>query len=56
MNWIEPGRVWIHAAAKVPEPETIQAMEHFYHEIYAVDGVTDVVFPEFYPTSVLLGM
>ncbi|KAH8933822.1 hypothetical protein BDL97_18G049600 [Sphagnum fallax] len=30
-------------------------MEHFYREIYAVDGVTDVVFPEFYPTSVLLG-
>ncbi|KAH8933820.1 hypothetical protein BDL97_18G049600 [Sphagnum fallax] len=56
-SWPAPvrGRVWIHAAAKVPEPETIQAMEHFYREIYAVDGVTDVVFPEFYPTSVLLG-
>ena len=49
------GRLWIHAAGKVPEPETIKAMEHFYREIYAVNGITDLKFPENYPTSRLLG-
>lgn len=50
------GRLWIHAASKVPEPTTIQEMEDFYREIYAVNGITDLKFPEHYPTSRLLGM
>ncbi|KAL3698710.1 hypothetical protein R1sor_012786 [Riccia sorocarpa] len=49
------GKLWIHAASKVPEPETIKAMETFYRELYGLDGVTEIKFPEFYPTSVLLG-
>ncbi|KAK4361536.1 hypothetical protein RND71_020488 [Anisodus tanguticus] len=48
-------RLWIHAASKIPEPETIKAMEDFYREIYAVNGITDLKFPEHYPTSRLLG-
>ncbi|CAI9118197.1 OLC1v1019731C1 [Oldenlandia corymbosa var. corymbosa] len=56
-SWPAPirGRLWIHAASKVPEQETIKAMEDFYREIYAVDGITDIKFPEHYPTSRLLG-
>ncbi|XP_057530939.1 uncharacterized protein LOC130809259 isoform X3 [Amaranthus tricolor] len=56
-SWPAPirGRLWIHAAGKVPEPETIKAMEDFYREIYAVNGITDLKFPENYPTSRLLG-
>ncbi|XP_024524663.1 activating signal cointegrator 1 isoform X1 [Selaginella moellendorffii] len=49
------GRLWIHAAAKVPEPETIRELERFYTEVYAAQGIKDIKFPEFYPTSVLLG-
>lgn len=56
-SWPAPirGRLWIHAASKIPEPETIKAMEDFYREIYAVDGITDLKFPEHYPVSRLLG-
>lgn len=56
-SWPAPirGRLWIHAASKIPEPETIKAMEDFYREIYAVNGVTDLKFPEHYPVSRLLG-
>ncbi|XP_074319520.1 uncharacterized protein LOC141656509 [Silene latifolia] len=56
-SWPSPirGRLWIHAASKVPEPETIKAMEDFYKEIYAVNGVSDLKFPENYPVSRLLG-
>lgn len=56
-SWPAPlrGRLWIHAASKLPEPETIKAMEVFYREIYAVNGVADITFPEHYPTSRLLG-
>lgn len=56
-SWPSPirGRLWIHAAGKVPEPETIKAMEDFYREIYAVNGVKDIKFPEHYPVSRLLG-
>lgn len=56
-SWPAPirGRLWIHAAGKIPEPATIQAMEDFYREIYAVDGITDIKFPEHYPTSRLIG-
>lgn len=49
------GRLWIHAAGKHPEPETIKAMENFYSEIYRLNGITDLKFPEHYPVSRLLG-
>ncbi|KAJ6380005.1 hypothetical protein OIU76_016625, partial [Salix suchowensis] len=29
-------------------------MEDFYREIYAVNGITDIKFPEHYPVSRLL--
>ncbi|XP_048433299.1 activating signal cointegrator 1-like [Pyrus x bretschneideri] len=47
-SWPSPirGRLWIHAAGKVPDEATIKAMEEFYREIYAVDGITE--FPENY--------
>ncbi|KAL6142874.1 hypothetical protein ACLB2K_061149 [Fragaria x ananassa] len=56
-SWPAPirGRLWIHAAGKVPEEATIKAMEAFYREIYAVDGITDIKFPEHYLISRLLG-
>ncbi|KAL9344537.1 hypothetical protein Peur_062212 [Populus x canadensis] len=56
-SWTTPirGRLWIHAATKVPEEDTIKAMEDFYREIYAVNGITDLKFPEHYPVSRLLG-
>ncbi|XP_011036286.1 PREDICTED: uncharacterized protein LOC105133856 isoform X2 [Populus euphratica] len=56
-SWASPirGRLWIHAASKVPEEDTIKAMEDFYKEIYAVNGITDLKFPEHYPVSRLLG-
>lgn len=56
-SWPSPitGRLWIHAAGKVPDPETIKAMEDFYKQLYALDGVTDLKFPEHYPVSRLLG-
>ncbi|KAG6599339.1 Activating signal cointegrator 1, partial [Cucurbita argyrosperma subsp. sororia] len=56
-SWSAPlrGRLWIHAASKVPEDSTIKAMEDFYREVYALDGITDLKFPEHYPVSRLLG-
>ncbi|KAH6778029.1 RNA-binding ASCH domain protein [Perilla frutescens var. hirtella] len=56
-SWPAPvrGRLWIHAAGKVPEPETIKAMEDFYREIYTMNGITDIKFPDHYPVSRLLG-
>ncbi|KAK3182921.1 hypothetical protein Dsin_030207 [Dipteronia sinensis] len=56
-SWPAPvtGRLWIHAASKIPEEATIKAMEDFYREIYAVNGVTDLNFPQYYPVSRLLG-
>ncbi|XP_015576522.2 uncharacterized protein LOC8268210 [Ricinus communis] len=56
-SWPSPvrGRLWIHAASKVPEETTIKAMEDFYREIYVVNGITDIKFPEHYPVSRLLG-
>ena len=50
------GRLWIHAASKVPDEATVKAMEEFYREIYAVDGIYDLKFPENYPFSWLLGI
>lgn len=49
------GRLWIHAASKIPDEATIKAMEEFYREIYAVDGITDIQFPQHYPVSRLIG-
>ncbi|MED6116464.1 hypothetical protein PIB30_100530 [Stylosanthes scabra] len=56
-SWPSPitGRLWIHAASKVPDESTIKAMEYFYKEIYALNGITDIEFPEHYPVSRLLG-
>ncbi|OAY28086.1 activating signal cointegrator 1-like isoform X1 [Manihot esculenta] len=56
-SWPAPvrGRLWIHAAGKVPDAATIKAMEDFYREIYAVNGILDIKFPEHYPVSKLLG-
>ncbi|KAK6929789.1 ASCH domain [Dillenia turbinata] len=56
-SWPSPvqGRLWIHAASKVPDPATIKAMEDFYREIYAVNGITNLRFPKHYPISRLLG-
>ncbi|KAI6692719.1 hypothetical protein NL676_020429 [Syzygium grande] len=55
-SWPAPirGRLWIHAASKVPDESTIKAMEQFYREIYAVNGITEIKFPEHYPVSRLL--
>lgn len=50
------GRLWIHAASKVPEEDTIKAMEDFYREIYAMNGITNLKFPEHYPVSRLIGI
>lgn len=50
------GRLWIHAASKVPDEATIKAMEEFYREIYAVNGITNPRFPEHYPVSRLIGI
>lgn len=56
-SWPSPirGRLWIHAAGKIPDDATIKAMEDFYRQIYAVDGVFDIKFPEHYPVSRLIG-
>ncbi|KAL5566887.1 hypothetical protein UlMin_030051 [Ulmus minor] len=56
-SWPAPirGRLWIHAAGKVPDEATIKAMEDFYREIYAVNGINDLKFPENYPVSRLIG-
>uniref|UniRef100_A0A0E0KLW3 ASCH domain-containing protein n=1 Tax=Oryza punctata TaxID=4537 RepID=A0A0E0KLW3_ORYPU len=55
-SWPSPltGRLWIHAASKVPDPDTVKAMEEFYREIYALDGITNITFPHHYPVSRLL--
>ncbi|XWS57740.1 hypothetical protein CRYUN_Cryun09bG0199200 [Craigia yunnanensis] len=56
-SWPAPirGRLWIHAASKLPDEATIKAMEDFYREIYALNGITNIKFPEHYPVSRLLG-
>ncbi|GAB2287445.1 hypothetical protein Dimus_021822 [Dionaea muscipula] len=56
-SWPAPirGRLWIHAAGKVPDAATLKAMEDFYREIYALSGITDLKFPEEYPVSRLVG-
>ncbi|XP_057463600.1 uncharacterized protein LOC130753497 [Actinidia eriantha] len=56
-SWPAPlrGRLWIQAASKVPDDATIKAMEEFYKEIYALNGITDLTFPQHYPVSRLIG-
>ena len=51
-SWPSPvtGRLWIHAASKVPDPDTVATME-----IHAIDGVTNIYFPQHYLVSRLLG-
>ncbi|CAG9839438.1 unnamed protein product [Diabrotica balteata] len=46
------GRLWIAAAAKVPEEEEIEALESFYRDYYQDPTLQ---FPKDYPTSCLLG-
>jgi len=46
------GRLWIHAAAKEPDQQTISQMEEFYK---LRDPNNEIDFPTEYPTSVLLG-
>ncbi|KAF8017615.1 hypothetical protein BT93_H2721 [Corymbia citriodora subsp. variegata] len=43
-SWPAPirGHLWIHTSSKVPDESTIKAMEEFYREIYAVDGITEI--------------
>lgn len=48
------GRLWIHAAAKEPDPDVIAQMEQFYRSRTTDDG-QQFDFPTEYPTSVLLG-
>ena len=52
------GRLWIHAARKAPEPETIESCRAQYTALYAMDGVEEeggVAWPSSYPTSCLIG-
>ncbi|KAB2621387.1 hypothetical protein D8674_023569 [Pyrus ussuriensis x Pyrus communis] len=48
-SWPSPirGRLWIHAAGKVPDEATIKAMEEFYRDIYIVDGIKAMSFQTF---------
>lgn len=49
------GELFIHAAAKPPDPEDVAMVEEQYRVLYALDGVEEVSFPKAYPTSCLLG-
>ncbi|CAM9496185.1 unnamed protein product [Ectocarpus sp. 12 AP-2014] len=50
------GILWVHAAAKEPNPAEVRAVEDQYRSIYAVDGISDkLCLPTSYPTSCLLG-
>lgn len=50
------GHLWIHAAAREPDPEDVQAVEEQYRSLYSLDGVASALtFPASYPTSALLG-
>uniref|UniRef100_A0A0G4H999 ASCH domain-containing protein n=1 Tax=Chromera velia CCMP2878 TaxID=1169474 RepID=A0A0G4H999_9ALVE len=46
------GRLWIHAASKEPEEETVKALESYYRLLYKGNAPA---FPSTYPTSCLLG-
>ncbi|KAG6519516.1 hypothetical protein ZIOFF_023010 [Zingiber officinale] len=46
---------WYSSFFFLSDPETITAMEDFCKEIYAVNGVSHVKFPDHYPVSRLFG-
>ena len=50
-NWYSPhrGRLWIHAASKIPTDEEVKSVQNFYK------GMTKIDFPQNLPTSCLLG-
>eukprot|EP00397_Hematodinium_sp_SG-2012_P014498 GEMP01014740.1.p1 GENE.GEMP01014740.1~~GEMP01014740.1.p1 ORF type:complete len:738 (+),score=182.95 GEMP01014740.1:50-2263(+) len=59
-SWKTPyrGRLWIHAAAKPPDQETLAQLEHKYETIYRQAGLEIPKLPSEtngYPTSCLLG-
>ena len=47
--------MYIHAAAKEPEPELVRQVEEQYRKLYAMEGVKEITFPSSYPTRCLLG-
>ena len=49
------GTLWIHAAAKEPEPEAIAYWQEVYREVFSMDGEGEPSFPPCYPTSALVG-
>lgn len=49
------GPLWIHASAKKPSDEDIEAVENQYRQLYMRTGVSMPEFPHAYPTGVLLG-
>jgi hypothetical protein len=51
---VQPGRLWIHSAAKVMEEEERIRIEEMYTELFALDDVQPS-FPKHYPKSSLLG-
>ena len=50
------GPLWIHAAAKQPEPEEIEYWQEVYGHIFKLDGEGEPKFPPCYPTSALVGI
>ena len=49
------GRVYIHAGHKQPEPETMAAVKAQYAAIYEEQGITEGVWPSFFPTGCIIG-
>lgn len=51
------GRLWIHAGGKVPEPETVLAVEAQYKALLLAAGVPEeeIQLPPVYPTGMLIG-
>jgi len=50
------GPLWIHATSKQPSDEDIKHWETLYRHVHAADGNADVVMPQCYPTSALVGL
>lgn len=48
------GRLWIQATNKKPDPEVIVQLENLYRVIFEMEGLPELVFPE-YPQGVLVG-
>ena len=51
---VQPGRLWIHSAAKEMTKEEQKSIEDMYTELFALDNVVPT-FPKHYPKSCLLG-